>query len=151
MKDIHPPHTNKSFHGSLERLLTVTFRMWCWLGFSWLPGDGGLCNHENHNIWFHVWSNPSVLKLLLSFFLPVTANKNGSPVISSTLTGALRQLVDKMTYCHEHTRRSMKGWTYSRSRKYSCYTEEKVRWLAGKQNSYNLLIISFNCRTYIIE
>jgi len=56
LKDIHPTHTNKSFHGSSERLLTITFRMWCWLG---LTGDGGLCNHVSHNTWIHVWSNPS--------------------------------------------------------------------------------------------
>ena len=56
MKDIHPTHTNKSFHGSSERLLTITFRMWCWLG---LTGDGGLYNHVSHNTWIHVWSNSS--------------------------------------------------------------------------------------------
>ena len=59
MKDIHPTHTNKSSHGSSERLLKITFRIWCWLGFSWLTGDGGLCNHVSHNTWIHVWSNPS--------------------------------------------------------------------------------------------
>jgi len=59
LKDIHPTHTNKSSHGSSERLLKITFRIWCWLGFSWLTGDGGLCNHVSHNIWIHVWSNPS--------------------------------------------------------------------------------------------
>jgi hypothetical protein len=89
LKDIHP-----------------TQHMWRWLGFSWLTGDGGFCNHESHNIWIHVWSNPSVLKLLLSFFLPVTANKNGSPVISSTLSIGqdVKQLMWLATPCQSYSR-----------------------------------------------
>jgi len=59
LKDIHPTYTNKSSRSSLERLLTITDHMWCWLGFSWLIGDGGFCNHVSHNIWNHVWSNHS--------------------------------------------------------------------------------------------
>lgn len=79
----YPSWWQRSFYGSLDRLLKTIFHVRGWLKFFWHPKDGGFCNHGSRNIWIHVWSMPSVLKAPLSFFLYVAANMKDSLRLAS--------------------------------------------------------------------
>jgi hypothetical protein len=55
-------------------------------GKSWLPQEGGFCNHGSDHIWIHVRSWPPVLKIALAFFFCVSANSNRRSTVCNTLS-----------------------------------------------------------------
>lgn len=72
---------------------------------SWLPQNGGFCNHGGDNIWIHVRSRSPVLKVTLSFFLCVSSNTDWCPTVSNTLKndsirGEIKHIVQFLTRKH---------------------------------------------------